>query len=613
MLAPSCPRPPAPTWPWLAALLLVLCRPVSAAELVSVPVTLEYPVLRHLLVSQLFNTPDGSREVVNDPQECNRIVLSNPQVAAEGDDLQIQADVRSELGVNLFGNCVDLIKWQGGVAFLGRPAVQPGGRSLRVEPLRTWLIGKDGHPILSGRLWDAANRRLLDFFGSFVMDLAPHLQALGALLPEVLPGQQTAQLQAAVDSIGLADLQVAPPSLELSLQFQVEEVPAVVAPEAELTPAEREAFAARWQMMDALLAGAVKHYAAATQLEELRGSLLDILLDSRYRLRDVLSEPESAASDAVQTWFIESWHSLVPVVRSIAREQNGQEQLLWFTAVTAADALYALNRLGSTVGLEISVAGLRRLARLIGAGDVDRLLRYDEEVDPQLQELLQGEIGAAEADLSMLELRFSFFSQAHAETGNWERIREWLPMKGELGSYLPKVETLLNVSANGNLKRHGLAAGYQSLYRKLVLATAWQESCWRQFEVRNKRIEPIVSSSGDIGLMQVNERVWRGFYDLQKLRWDIDYNGATGSEILLSYLLRYALKRGEHQQPGGLNNLARASYSAYNGGPGQVTRYRNPRAAAEHRRIDDLFWEKYRQVDAGKARNVARCLGEELP
>jgi hypothetical protein len=60
--------------------------------------------------------------------------------------------------------------------------------------------------------------------------------------------------------------------------------------------------------------------------------------------------------------------------------------------------------------------------------------------------------------------------------------------------------------------------------------------------------------------MQINERVWRGLYDTQKLRWDIAYNVRAGTEILLNYLLKYSLKRGEHKQRSGLDNLARSAY-----------------------------------------------------
>lgn len=110
--------------------------------------------------------------------------------------------------------------------------------------------------------------------------------------------------------------------------------------------------------------------------------------------------------------------------------------------------------------------------------------------------------------------------------------------------------------------------------------------CWRQYVVKDDKIVPLRSSSGDVGIMQVNERVWRGFYDQQKLRWDIDYNSNAGAEVLMNYLVRYAVRHGEQNQPGGMVNLARASYSAYNGGPRQVSRYRRDDVPATHQKID---------------------------
>ena len=608
-------RAPALCLAALLATVLALAASGSAARaetsVVSVPAAIEFPLLRHLLISQLFPNADGSREILNDPRECNRIILSQPDIGAAGAELEITARVQAQLGIDVFGKCLDLINWKGGVVFLGRPAVQPDARSIRLAPQKTWLVGDDGDRILSGRLWDAGNTALKSFFGSFLLDLTPQLESLGTLLPEVLPHRSAQQLQATIASLTPNNLRVNARGLDLAVNFEIEAL-AEAAPAAatEFTPQELLALESQWQMMDALLVGAVKHYAAATRLQALRSELLDILIDSRYRLRDVLTQTPSRDNDAVRDWFIDSWHQLNPVVRSIAEEQDGQEQLLWFSAVTASDALYALNQLGSTIGLEISTEGLRRLAKMINAGQVDELLRYSEDVDPALQQLLRQDIDSAPPDVSAARLTFSLFARAHADSPA-ASIKQWLPVKGEIGSYLPRVEGLLEQAADKTLQRHELQAAHRETYEKLVLATAWQESCWRQFVVVNKRIEPLRSSTGDVGLMQVNERVWRGFYDLQKLRWDIGYNGRAGSEILLEYLVKYALKRGEHNQPGGLPNLARASYSAYNGGPGQVARYRNAKAPALNRKVDSSFWEKYRQVDAGNARNVAYCLGED--
>ena len=73
-------------------------------------------------------------------------------------------------------------------------------------------------------------------------------------------------------------------------------------------------------------------------------------------------------------------------------------------------------------------------------------------------------------------------------------------------------------------------------------------------------------------MMQINERVWRGLYDLKHLRWNIRYNVRAGCEILEQYFTRYALP---NKQAGKLDpdTLASALYAMYNGGPGDFQKY----------------------------------------
>jgi septal ring-binding cell division protein DamX len=73
------------------------------------------------------------------------------------------------------------------------------------------------------------------------------------------------------------------------------------------------------------------------------------------------------------------------------------------------------------------------------------------------------------------------------------------------------------------------------------------------------------------------------------------------------------LKQQEHKKAGGLSNLARASYSAYNGGPSQVNRYRSRAVPAEQKKIDAAFWAKYQRVNRGDELAVVECLGGEAP
>ncbi len=587
---------------------LVVCQSSAATRPVEVSVNFDYPLLRQLMVRQLFNQEGERAELLHDPSGCNQIVLTNPAIAPRGAEFELTARVDARLGIDLLGSCKQLLAWQGGVGFLGQPLISPDSRSVRVKPSSTWLIGTNGNKIVSGALWDVARGSLNNFFANFTLELSPYIDSLGGLLPEVLPHQTTQQLQAMISSLKLHDLKVKPASLDATIGFMVDALAKTEQVETILTEEELQEWETRWQLMDALLVMAVKHYAAATSLQEVRNTLLDMLIDSRYRLRDALTATPERANVELRTWFLQSWKQLRPLVRNIALEQPGREHLLWLSLLTATDTLDALDQLGPGIGLDISADGLRRMARMLNAGQADQPLRYHEAVDPQLQQLLRQQVQPDAQRPSALRFNFSLFPLAYAASPA-QRLNNWAPDISELDQYLPTVSALLMASVDRVLQQHSLEPEHKRLFKKMVLTTAWQESCWRQYVVINKRLEPLRSSSGDVGLMQVNERVWRGFYDIQKLRWDIAYNSDTGTEILLGYLNKYALKKGEQQHPGGLTNLARASYSAYNGGPSQLSRYRRSNVAAAHRKIDEAFWDKYRQVDAGHELRVALCLG----
>ena len=105
--------------------------------------------------------------------------------------------------------------------------------------------------------------------------------------------------------------------------------------------------------------------------------------------------------------------------------------------------------------------------------------------------------------------------------------------------------------------------------------------------------------------MQVSPHTWRNFYDLKQLGADIEYNGNAGAEILVYYLTRFALKKNEDKQPNG--DLARATYSAYNGGPGQLSRYRAAKQNPASKKVDASFWEKFQAVRSGREMEVRSC------
>jgi len=199
------------------------------------------------------------------------------------------------------------------------------------------------------------------------------------------------------------------------------------------------------------------------------------------------------------------------------------------------------------------------------------------------------------------------FAAGSLDPATVKRLNSWVPRPQDMDSYLPMVRDVLRQVVAERAAATRLQADYQRPFAWLVFAAAWQESCWRQFVARNDKRVPMESGSGDIGLMQINPKVWRGFYDLHGLRWDLVYNARAGADILAHHLLNYGVEKREHQVTGSVDSLARAAYAAYNGGPRRYDRYRRADASARERKVDALFFAKYREVKSGKELAVKAC------
>ena len=97
-------------------------------------------------------------------------------------------------------------------------------------------------------------------------------------------------------------------------------------------------------------------------------------------------------------------------------------------------------------------------------------------------------------------------------------LDRWVPTHGELARYLPRVREMLGATALRTQREKVLAGQHAEAVPPLVLTTAWQESCWRQFVRKGGEPQPLTSSVGAVGIMQVNPHVWRGIYDVKSLR-----------------------------------------------------------------------------------------------
>lgn len=121
-----------------------------------------------------------------------------------------------------------------------------------------------------------------------------------------------------------------------------------------------------------------------------------------------------------------------------------------------------------------------------------------------------------------------------------------------------------------------------------------------------ERVRWLESSTGDIGLMQVNRHVWRGFYDIERLKWDVLYNAGAGCEILARMMQYASMSQAKFDPVLISSHLARSAYAGYNGGPGACNRWRR-REPPALKKIDAGFLERYRAVENRIPIDVLGC------
>ena len=186
-----------------------------------------------------------------------------------------------------------------------------------------------------------------------------------------------------------------------------------------------------------------------------------------------------------------------------------------------------------------------------------------------------------------------------------KKLKRMVVNSGNATEYRGNYDQLLQYGAQREIAEEIIDYRFRPLYLRLVKSAAWQESCWRQFVLDGNRVTYLESSTHDIGLMQVNKYVWRGFYNIDRLEWDVLYNASAGMEILARLLDSIELKRGAFSA-GNPDELARSIYAAYNGGPSSYRRWRT-RERKVLRAIDNSFWAKYQAVQHGHQIDILSC------
>ncbi len=587
----------------LTLLLLILFAPAAFAAQLEIPLRVPLDAVREALSAGLAASPERPKEMFREGP-CRYLNVEQPKLESAGAQLRFTGPGNGALGVELAGKCQSAAAWHGTVQFTLAPRIDAAGKlRMRIVDSRLTHASRGVN-----MLWDLGRRQIHARLERVTYDLGASRDALAGLLRSAAPPGQAAQMEQALRELRVLEPRiegahvVVPIALELPDAWLAAPVPAAAAA-APLTEAEMDALDVALQPWDAFLVTIVRQAALDGPDSALRQRLFTLLLDSRYQLVSIVSGEAQASGDPLRALFIETWSELRTILADAQRAGTLPPSLLRYALfIDAGDALASLEN--AAPGLALSADGLRQLARSLKPGDADPLA-YRWDVDSELRGLFDvTDVPDTEPPAppppakSWLDF---FIGRAFAA----QALDRWIPTRDELADYEARVGDVLQKTAAAELERDRFAAPYDRTYRSLVPTTALIESCWRQYVLRGGKVTYLRSQSHSVGIMQINQKVWRGFYDVERLRWDTAYNIRAGAQILARYVKDYAIPYAE--KTGDPNHIARAAYAVYNAGPRAVGRFNKPKLHPREARVDEKLWTLYQGIAAGSPVDLASC------
>jgi hypothetical protein len=617
------------------AVVVLLPNRGPLAETVALPLSLDTQLLRSMVIKTAYTDEGRTAVLAGDQGGCKEIVLSDPVYTIDGHRIHFQTKVFLRAGLSIGSTCIVPLSWEGYVSLTQVPVVNEHW-VLSFRTIESAVYNQDHEPArVMGFFWDLIKIHVLEYLNQLAINLAPPVEDLRLFTRDLFPSELQERAHRMMDSLRPGKVDVRGETVTVDILVEVEETKRKVEEGHEsVEQQEVEKFIAVWETWDAYFVKMI----TSLPRERLSGAekelILAVLLEARHRFEDELLEP-GQKTDFVRKEFITAWQRLSPIFRKRMSDDPARPLLDYLAFFTASDALVALDTIGPGLGIEISRAGLIHLARLISGKEVSDL-PYEFMVDEDLRRILGlgdplpfTEPSMNEEFLEVDPQEFSprekerfisvknfFVATAWAKDDPGQafrdRITPWLVPKGDKQPYLKRVRTLLNETSARVFPKTDLDEGLTAFFHLLVLSTAWQETCFRQFVIEGNKATYLRSyNRTSVGIMQINERVWRGIYDLNHLRWDIAYNASAGCEILAIYLKKYALP--ELQEMGSEKRsdreiLARLAYAVYCGGPSQLQSSVNRLMKGSPNAIDKLFLEKYRWVARDQWGKIEVCL-----
>ncbi len=349
--------------------LLMLFAECGVAGQYTLPVQLDYSLIKRALKTQLYKGEGNTAELWNDKQGCSFLKLSGPEVSGQQGQIKLINNLQARFGTGLGkGQCVTLFEWGGVLETLQQPTINSAQTVLSLPLTKVTATDREGRSVSNKQIQELINRFVGPKLSAVKIDLNESRADIEKTVTEFLPRENAAEVKAMLNTLKFSSADASDNGVAIKLAFDAPVKAAAKKPEAPLTEAEQKQWQASWQEWDRFLSKAIQQASDDAKSPQLRDALTEILLESRSAFQAGLKDHDAGGDDPVRVFFTQTWQRLAPELKTLAKELPEIQGLRYMTFITATDVLYELENLGAPLGLDISSDGLRRLARILIAG-----------------------------------------------------------------------------------------------------------------------------------------------------------------------------------------------------------------------------------------------------
>lgn len=348
--------------------LFIIFAKNGLADQFTLPVQLDYSLIKKALVTQLYKGAGNTAELWNDKQGCSYLKLSDPQVSGQKGQIKLLNNLQARFGTGLGGQCVTLFEWAGVLETLQQPTINAAQSVLSLPITKVTATDREGRSVSNNKIQELINRVAEPKLSAVKIDLNESRADIEKTVSEFLPEENAAEVKEMLNSLTVSSAEANENGVAIKLGFNAPAKVKTKKPSAPLSDAELKQWQANWMEWDEFLSKAIQQAADDAKSPELRDTLMEILLESRSAIQAGLKEHDAEGDDPVRVLFTHTWERLAPQLKTLAKELPEIQGLRYMTFIAATDVIYELESLGAPFGVDISSDGLRKLARILNAG-----------------------------------------------------------------------------------------------------------------------------------------------------------------------------------------------------------------------------------------------------